>query len=356
LVLIGQRRTGKTSMLKQLPLKLDKRYITVYIDGQQLGIDKGMANLFYQLSRMISAALAGADIKVRPPERTEFEPAPSQVFEDDFLAEVDEALGDNRLLLAFDEFEEIETRVREENLDPTIFPFLRHLMQHSRKLAFVFVGTHKLEELSTDYWSIFFNIAHHHEIRFLDDESARRLIREPVAEYGLVYDDLAVNRILEITASHPYFVQLMCHSLVNYANTNRRSYITAEDLRTVVEDTIDLGEAHFRWLWEEASNKEQLVLAALTQLLRDMPMVTSSAISSELSARQVSMDPGEISYILGRLAQRDIVQEIPDQTVRYRFRLEIVGMWIRRSRPLVLVMESRRRDPFEERTQPKADE
>ena len=339
LVLIGQRRSGKTSLLKQLPLKLDKRYVPVYIDGQQLGIDPGMANLFYGLSQVIASSLSAAGVEVAAPTREEFEPAPSQVFEREFLARVEAALGDRRLLLTFDEFEEIEARVRDGNVDRTVFPFLRHLMQHSEKLAFIFVGTHKLEELSKDYWSIFFNIALHKEIRFLDDEAARRLIREPVAGHGLVYDDLAVERILDITAGHPYFVQLMCHALVNFANANRRNFVTVEDVRNVVDETIALGEAHFRWLWDLAATKEQLVLAALTSLLRDQAMVTSSAISSALAEQRYPMDPAEVSDILGRLVAQDIVEEIPDHVLRYQFKLEIVNLWIRRNRPLSRVIE-----------------
>jgi hypothetical protein len=44
LVLIGQRRMGKTSFLQQLPARLGQAYLPVYVDGQSLGIDPGMAN------------------------------------------------------------------------------------------------------------------------------------------------------------------------------------------------------------------------------------------------------------------------------------------------------------------------
>ncbi len=53
----------------------------------------------------------------------------------------------------------VQMRVASGTLEPTIFPFLRHLMQHAGHLGFIFVGTHRLEALSSDYWSIFFNIA-----------------------------------------------------------------------------------------------------------------------------------------------------------------------------------------------------
>jgi hypothetical protein len=212
-------------------------------------------------------------------------------------------------------------------------------MQHSEKLSFVFVGTHKLEELDKEYWSVFFNVAQHKEIRFLGEKAASQLIREPVASYGLVYDDLAVKRILDFTAGHPFFVQLMCLFLVDAANLNWRNFITVDDVRNAVDEMITRGEAHFRWLWDQSGPKEQLVLATLTELLRDEPLVTSTAVSGELARQNVLLDPAEVSDILSRLVAQDLVEEIPDHVLQYRFRLEIVSLWIRRNRPLSRVFE-----------------
>lgn len=43
---------------------------------------------------------------------------------------------------------------------------MRHLMQHSEGLSFVFVGTRHLEEMSADYWSVLFNIALYQKLAF----------------------------------------------------------------------------------------------------------------------------------------------------------------------------------------------
>jgi hypothetical protein len=202
--------------------------------------------------------------------------------------------------------------VLDRKLDRTIFSFMRHLMQHSEKLAFIFVGTHRLEELSKEYWSIFFNIALHRDIRFLDDEAARRLITGPVAG-AITYDDLAVHRILDITAGHPYYLQLMCHALINFHNASQRNYIIAQDVRDAVDEIIGLGQAHFAFIWRNASPQERLVLATLTRLLAEEPMVTSSDVANELAEYGQHMDPN--------------------------FKLDLVRRWIERSRPLSAVVE-----------------
>ncbi len=217
---------GKTSFLKQLTTRLGEGYLPVYLDGQALGVDPGMSNFFYDLALAMADTLAEQGLSAPELEPAGFEDHPSRSFERAFLPAVLEAIGQRCLLLLVDEFEELEMRVASGRLDVAIFPFLRHLMQHSPRLGFIFVGTHRLETLSRDYWSIFFNAALYKRVAFLSQAAARALIVEPVAGYGLAYDELAVDKPLRVTAGHPYFLQLTCHALVNHANRQRRGYLT----------------------------------------------------------------------------------------------------------------------------------
>jgi signal transduction histidine kinase len=280
LVLIGQRRTGKTSLLKQLPARLaSEGYISIYIDGQSLGIDPGMANFFHQLSWEIADALEEEGLEVKPPSLEELGDNPRAVFERDFMAQVEKAIGERQLLLLLDEFETLEERVREGRLDAALFPYLRHLMQERDKLAFIFVGTHKIEEMAADYWSVLFNTALYRPIGFLDEAAAHRLIIEPVREYNMIYDDLAVDKMLRATAGHPYFLQLLCHSLVKIHNSQRCNYITVREVSQALEEIVTAGEAHFIFLWKDAKPNEQLVMAALARVSSGRtPSLTSSLL------------------------------------------------------------------------------
>jgi hypothetical protein len=340
LVLIGQRRMGKTSFLKQLPARLGEDYLPVYVDGQSLGIDPGMANFFYDLSLAIVDALAGQGIQLPEPKSEEFQERPSGAFERRFLPAVFGAIGPRQLLLLFDEFEELEMRVTSGKLEPTIFPFFRHLMQHVDGLGFIFVGTHRLEALSSDYWSIFFNIALYKHVSFLSDVAAQALIVEPVAEHGLRYDDLAVDKVLRVTAGHAYFLQLTCHALVNHANRERRGYLTIQDVNDILEEMVELGEAHFAFLWDQSSSREQLVLACLTWLLGRGPTATSAAQVTELlGERGITLEVRDTTETLRRLVERDIVREIRGQPPRYEYKVELVRLWIERYKALGRVIE-----------------
>jgi hypothetical protein len=339
LVLIGQRRMGKTSFLQQLPTRLRDEYLPVYIDGQSLGIDPGMDNFFYDLSLTIVDALADQGIEVAEPEPEEFKGRPSGVFERGVLPRVFEAIGDRQLLFLFDEFEELEMRVASGKLDATIFPYFRHLMQHHRRLGFIFVGTHKLESLSADYWSIFFNIALYKHVSFLDEVAAKALITRPVTGAGLLYDDLALDKMLRVTAGHPYFLQLLCHALVNRANREQRNYLTIQDVSTVLGEMVELGEAHFAFLWEQSSENERLVLAGLSQLAGRDPSVTASQVEGLLVERGLTVTGRGVLDALRQLVERDIVREISGQPIRYEFRVELIRLWLERYKALGWVIE-----------------
>ena len=339
LVLIGQRRMGKTSFLQQLPARLGNDYLPVYLDGQSLGIDPGMANFFYDLALAIVDTLVDQGIEIEEPEPEDFEERPSGTFERTFLPLVFEAIGERQLLLLFDEFEELEMRVTSGKLEATIFPFLRHLMQHNRKLGFIFVGTHRLEALSTDYWSIFFNIALYKHVVFLSEIAARALITEPVAGYGLVYDDLALDKMLRVTAGHPYFLQLTCHALVNHANRERRGYLTIQDVNSVLDEMVELGEAHFAFLWERSSPSEQLMLSTLTRLLGQEPTVTATQVVELLAERGITREVQDVIETLRQLGERDVIREIAGQPPRYEYKVELVRLWIERYKALGRVVE-----------------
>jgi len=346
LILIGQRRTGKTSMLLQLQVHLGDEYVPVYLDGQSLGMTPGLPALLHDVATTIAESLAERGLHVPVPTLDALQEQATQVFERQFLRHVETVLGSRTLLLILDEFEELEMRVRSGYLDPTVFPYLRHLMQHTEKVAFVFVGTHRLEEMTSDYWSVLFNIALYRHIGYLDDSSARRLITEPVQSHNMVYDDLALNKMLQVTAGHPYFLQLLCYSLVNAHNENKRSYVTIADVDEALEEILTLGGAHFAFLWEVSTQQERAALIALTRLLPRLgqaswPLLgaTASDVALLLAEHGLTVDPKKVSATLRSLAAREILQRVRGDVERYVFKVGLVALWIEHHKSLHKVIE-----------------
>jgi hypothetical protein len=343
LVLIGQRRTGKTSLLKQLPVRLGDDYLPVYLDGQALGLDPGLPNFFLALATEVAFALEDRGFAIDPPEYKDFVDSPAIFFERNFLPRVRQAIGDRHAIIMFDEFEELEAAVERGSLDASIFGFLRHLIQHAEKLSVIFCGTHRLEELASDYWNVLFNISLYRHIAFLAKAEALHLIQEPVAGYDMWYDDLALDKIWQVTAGHPYFLQLLCHSLVNRHNKTERNYVTVADVNGALDEILASGEAHFVFLWATAEPTARLVMAALSRMMPLTGRATLVKVADYLAERGVSLERQAISDALHQLALRDVLfadSEV-DPTVGqvYRWRLGLLGLWVEKYKSMSRVME-----------------
>ncbi|MCA9969544.1 MAG: AAA family ATPase [Anaerolineales bacterium] len=343
LILIGQRRTGKTSTLLQLEHALPPHLYPVYIDCQSLGVTPGLAAFFNELAWLIGDALSGRGVQVDVPEAETWEENPTVLFQREFLPAVQALLPpESTLLLVFDEFESFESLVNDGILPPSFFPYLRHLMQHSSGLGFIFVGTQRLEEMGADYWSVLFNIALYQKIGYLSRASATRLIVEPVAD-ALVYDDLALDKILRVTAGHPYFLQLVCYTLVKRANAQRSAYVTISDVNAALDEMLKLGEVHFAYLWQRSSAAERAILTAVAHLLdADLPFHPHEVLDA-LAPYGIKPPPMNVTTALNSLVERDIMQAVTEEgQTLYALRIGLVGLWVAQNKGLSKLLTERK--------------
>ena len=335
LILVGQRRTGKTSALLRLQQHLPQHLVPVYIDCQSLGVLPGMTAFFQDIAWLIADTLDARGIEVDVPELETLDTNPGNWFQHHFIPHARGRLPeDAKLVLVFDEFEALESLVTDRILPRTIFSYLRHLMQHGEGLSFIFVGTHRLEEMTTDYWSVLFNIALYKEISYLDEQAALALITEPVAPH-LIYDDLALDKILRVTAGHPYFLQLVSYSLVKQANLVRTGYVTIADVNKTIDEMLSLGEVHFAYIWQGSDSAERIVLLTITHLLDKENAFRPADIIKAITPYQITVSPVEVTAALDSLVRRNIMREINDgANTLYEIKLGLVGYWIERRRSL----------------------
>ena len=313
LILVGHRRTGKTSALLRLEDHLPSHLLPVYIDCQSLGVIPGMPALLEEMAWTIADALGRHEITVEIPDLEQWQQDPTHLFQRRFLPQVIALLPpDTTLLLVFDEFEAFENLVAEGILPSTFFTYLRHLMQHGNQLNFIFVGTRRLEEMTTDYWSVLFNIALYRKIDFLDTAAATRLITEPVAPQ-LIYDDLALDKILRVTAGHPYFLQLVCYTLVKRANSQRTGYVTISDVNAAVDE----------------------MLTAVAHLMDRNAAFFPEDLLHYLEPYALQLEPAEVTAALNRLVERDILREVTEEArTVYELNLGLVGLWVAQNKSL----------------------
>jgi hypothetical protein len=349
IVLYGQRRTGKTSILLQLargPLGKTIRHspsrpvYPVFVDLQRL-TDAGTDLFLLSIAESMAQDLQGRGLECSPPPRSAFEGAPYRAF-NQFLDQVEALVNDGLLVLMLDEFEELDQRVADGKVDRDIFSQLRYQMQHRRRIAFVLSGSHRLEEMSAEYQSIVFNVALHKEITFLEREETEQLIRWPT-EPAVHYDELAVDKIWRATHGHPYFVQLLCHAIISDLNAHARSnYVATTEVSCAIEQVLQQGDMHLKYLWDNSASAERLVLAAFAEVTGlEKEYTTRPELSHRLS--EVGISESTLVATLEHMARRRLIQQTAWRPPglnegAYVFSFDLLRLWLYHKHPLDTVV------------------
>jgi outer membrane protein assembly factor BamB len=339
IVLYGQRRSGKSSLLYQLVKNTDilQPHIPVYIDMQHETIDLSTNKFLYIIARHIYRQLKRRGISITLPDQTEFEKDATFTL-DLFLEDTEDILGDRKLVLLIDEFEVLEQKVKEQVLSQGIFEYLRSLMQHRRGINFLLSGTHTIEQLTAGYWSVFFNIARHRRLSKLNDDAAKQLISQPVKDF-LEYDPFAIEKIRLLTGDQPYLVQLICRSLIEHCNRHHKNYVTINDVNTVHNEVMETGNIHFKWIWEQTSPEERAVLSIMAQEGGEEGRhLSPSDIEDICHDYGMSYERKTLGQALQKLVQADIIEEIAEGS-RFRISVGLTRRWVREAKPLRKVIQ-----------------
>jgi hypothetical protein len=333
IVLYGQRRTGKTSVLYQLHRHLDPRYRCIFIDLHGLSLD-GMGNLMWGIASYIRRGLKrDHQLSVGIPDRATFFADPRSAFETEFLDAVWEVLGEDHLVLMMDEVVRLDEEVRAGRLEREVFDYLRHLMQHFARLNFIFSLGSGLEEMEKDY-AFLFSVSLYRRISFLEPAAGRALITQPVRDYYQVMEE-AVQRILQITSGHPYYTQLVCHCMCDRWSRSPKSAMTAADVDAVLAEAVELGSANLTYVWEDSTPEEQAMMAGMAAAMHGNRAVTVDHVRKAWRKVSVSLPEGEVARAVRSLTAREVVAG--ERT--YSFAVDLQRLWLEKHRRLDWVKE-----------------
>ncbi|MCC2672462.1 MAG: exported protein of unknown function, partial [Armatimonadetes bacterium] len=261
LILIGERRCGKTSALKQLQYRLTGDLTPLFIDMQGLTATD-LPGFLWWLAWRMKEALDERGIQMELPSYEEFLTGPADYqFETVVLQEVRRKLAGGRVLLMLDEFEVLAQRVMAGTFDARAFDYIRHLMQHGEGIEFLFAGTHVLRQFAANYVTFLFNIGVFLNVDFLRPDDALRLIQEPVAQAGVTFAPEALESVLELAGAHAYFTQMFGFHLVERLNRLRKRNVTREDVEGESGPVIAAGGAHLDHLWGQLGSADRLLIS-----------------------------------------------------------------------------------------------
>ncbi|MFC1997421.1 tetratricopeptide repeat protein, partial [Chloroflexota bacterium] len=329
LVLHGQRRVGKTSVLKQIPNYLPEKYIQVFLDLQgrtNTTLDRFLWWLAREISRTLGQVLG---INIPRPDRENFAEDPEYLI-NQFLPSLKSIIGDNVLLLTFDEFDTLDRPEIQKIFTEPLIEIMHRLME-IEYLNFVFsIGSSgdKLENMQASYTE-FFKSALYRKISFLTRYDCQRLITRPVE--GLInFDREAVDQIFLITSGHPYFTQLMCHELFSMCQKTGKREIGLLDVESILDDVIERGTVNLKFVWDEANDLEKWALAGLAQLEDNR---TPGDLGQLLKSQHVRFSETNLNSAIIHLQDKDVL------TSANKFIVHLMYLWLHANRPLDRVHE-----------------
>ncbi|MDQ2100265.1 MAG: ATP-binding protein, partial [Tychonema bourrellyi B0820] len=260
ILLDGQRRIGKSSVLRNIPkFVASDEFVFVPFDLEDYSQEQ-LSSILVALAKEIIEHLELDAAKIRLPSIAELETEP-YIFSSKFLPQVYEALGEKNIVLLFDEFDILDS----EYLVPVFedfLPYLQSVIELDNKLFTVlFLGRQSpdLPKLLS-----LFKDAPYQEIGLLDEVSVKRLITKP-AQGILEYEPDAIKAILELSAGHPYFTQVICFAIFGRARDVDNWTVTRADVESVVDKAIESAEAGLAWFWDGLSLPEKVVFSAAAE-------------------------------------------------------------------------------------------
>ncbi|MEO1404003.1 MAG: AAA family ATPase [Cyanobacteria bacterium J06635_1] len=310
LLLYGQRRMGKTSLLNNLGRLLPNHIVPLFIDLQgPASKARNHQGFLYNLARgMVNSAKQYRNLTLPHLSKEDLTADPFTIF-DEWLDQVETTLAPRTVLLALDEFETLEQAMVAGRLEEdTVLGMLRNLIQHRPQFKVLLAGSHTLEAFQC--WSSYLINLQVIHISYLKEPEARRLIEQPVCNFPVRYAPQATERILQLTRCHPFLIQLLCAEIIALKNEQpgpSRRQVTQADVESAIPQALNSGSFFFADIEHNQRGHSEL----LRQLAASEEKFYSPKRSEELTW-------------LDHLVKQGILEIV---TGHYQFQVKLIRHW-----------------------------
>ena len=338
IVLWGQKRIGKTSLVLRLEEQARGDFLPIYLDVQRFS-ESNTTWFLYQLmidiSRTLLDNLPDSREVVTVTAFRNLRKDPLSHF-DTFMALLQELIQKYPLVVILDEFQCL-CRLHDETVSrAAIFSRLRSHSQHGHGVHFILSGGGLLSQLieQCDIGSLF-SIAHDEKLSCLETQAARQLIMDGLVKAGNI-TERASELLLENTAGHPYYLQLLCSMLYDQAQGSKTALTSHDVARCINEWLRKADSSRFQHLWEGhdsvSAQRNKLILSAIAELTAKNPDVEYDRLSTEIGI----VSEQKLVQSLQDLADLGVLEQ---KYSNYSIKVELFARWLRQHWPLKLTLK-----------------
>ena len=315
-VLLGMRRVGKTSVLKELKRRMEddevympkwrrsdgtlRRYGVKSAEEPVVFIDcsphKG-DDLLYTIIEWINPRLIRRFTPTRYTEILRTASAKGKFRIQIFLDEIDK-------LIEYDK--KSDWRILELLRASAIEGYARY----------VFAGQQQLREVIATMRVPLFNFVHSMPIGPFASQVAMELIREPLRQLGISVDDQIVQRIIRESGGHPNIIQFYCQFFVNLLEEEGRDKIQPGDIDGLVKDpNFDM------FVMTTFEVNTSVVEKLIVLLMVESDAFIRNDIYRTLRKKRILFQDNALQQALGNLIYAGILEENGDA---YQFKLPVL--------------------------------
>jgi hypothetical protein len=237
-----------------------------------------------------------------------------------------DAIQPRRLIILCDEFDALEERFTSSVLSPESLLWVKQTL--NQPVYFVMTGSHEFRE--DHLRAVFGAVSQNKPIYELSMPDALALIQKPV-ENRVSYKSEVPQIIYRLSGGHPFYVQYICHTLINHLNEQQRNYVVAKDLEEVVNFIVANPHGHIQETWRSLSHLKYVAdtLAALANTInKPKEYVNTAALLKVIRERRFKITETNLYDTLAWLNQRTKLLEKDQRTQSYRFRIDLIRHWI----------------------------
>ncbi|CUU90014.1 ATPase [Campylobacter hyointestinalis subsp. hyointestinalis] len=216
-----------------------------------------------------------------------------KTLEDVLNIPLDFANKGKRIVIIFDEFQEVESL----DLEAKIRSIVQH---HSNKVSYVFMGSKKslLSSMFLDKNRPFYKSVKHFTIKEIQKDAWKDFITAKFTSTNKTIDQIYIDKIFEITKGFPYYTQQFAYELWNKCDKQVDDEVFSATLKTIIEREEDLFALEWSNLTQNQKKALKIVLEKGGKMLYDEAMMT-----------KYQLKLGSFQVALKGLIQKDIIDK-----------------------------------------------
>ena len=310
LFVYGRRRMGKSTLLRNLDAFVPETVRIATISMQNPAAFTSIGHFAHLIDQELRAALEDDTTLTNDDLPGLFQRLTSA------NAELEKA--GRRLVLAFDEFENIDQKIGEGVFTEDLLATIRESIQSHRRLIWAFAGSHPITALTHAPWPSYLVSIQTIEIPPFTPEETRLLLTDPLKQSPLYardaerrphfepgfWGDGGIEWTQEQTAGWPHLVQLLAGTAVDLANESVADRLDHGMLEEATRRAIVSGDTVLRQLLhgETRSEAEAAYLAGF-RTADTQPPPTDEATIQSLRARQIVAEENGVWHLKVPLMQ-----------------------------------------------------